>query len=321
MSGKRELPRRTAGGGNSLFAPSAERARGATKRRISKSGLIAIVITAALLFWIPLELHLSNNAPGTETVTVRSNRLPEAFDGFRIVQLSDLHQKTFGKDNETLLGLVRDAKPDMIALTGDLIDSVEAFSYAVELLPKLTAIAPVYYVTGNHEWSADGKTAYMGRNRLITRLEDAVTESGGVWLDSSFCTLERGGERIILAGLCDPNGPRTEPNVHELRQMIEREQDAELFSLLLSHRHDIDYTHSGFDVVLSGHAHGGVIRLPFTDGLRGPAREWFPKGTSGLLRQGDTQVVVSRGLGDTYFPRFLNRPQVVVVVLSCQEGK
>ena len=280
------------------------------KRRRSKGWPVTLALITAVLFWVPVELYLSNNAPRTEYVTVRSSRLPAEFDGFRILHLSDLHQKIFGKDNETLLRMVHDANPDIIAVTGDLIDSAGALGYAEALLPALTAIAPVYYVTGNHEWAADGKTAYMGSNRLISRLEGVVRDSGAVWLDSEWLPFSLGGEHIVLAGLSDPIN-RAAPNAYELRQMI----DGEPFTVLLSHRHDIDYTGNGFDLVLSGHAHGGVVRLPFTDGLMGPDREWFPRGTAGVITGGGTAVVISRGLGDTYFPRFLNRPQVLVITL------
>ncbi|MCL2002585.1 MAG: metallophosphoesterase [Oscillospiraceae bacterium] len=277
--------------------------------------MLLLMLAAAGLFWVPIELYLSNNAPRTEHVSVRSPRLPQAFDGFRVLHLSDLHEKTFGKDHETLLRMARGANPDIIALTGDLIDSPEGLSYAQILLPKLTAIAPVYYVTGNHEWAADGKTAHAGRNRLIALLQNAVEESGAVWLDSAFLTLPpRDGETVLLAGLCDPNGPRTELSAAELQQEIAAEYGDDLFSILLYHRNVIPHAAAGFfDAALTGHAHGGVVRLPFTDGLIDPYREWFPQGTSGVLNAAGTQIVVSRGLGDTYFPRFLNRPQILVV--------
>ena len=275
--------------------------------------LIPAALLVVLLFCIPLELYLSNNALSSEEITVLSDRLPAAFDGLRILQLSDLHEKTFGSDNEKLLSGASELTPDIIAITGDMIDSELGLTYAEKLLPKLTAIAPVYFVTGNHEWAADGKTAYLGRNRLINRLQTTVEESGAVWLDSSLIPLERGGESIILAGVSDPIN-RAAPGINALRQMADNEYGQELFTVLLSHRHDKDYT--GFDVVLAGHAHGGVIRLPFTDGLIGPDREWFPKDTSGVLTRNGTQVVVSRGLGDTYAPRFLNRPQMLLVTLK-----
>jgi hypothetical protein len=292
MPGSRELPRRPA------------------RRR-----LVPVFIAAAVLFWIPIELHLSNNAPRTEHVTLRSSRLPEAFGGFRIVVLSDLHEKSFGSGNETLLRMVRAADPGVIAITGDLIDSEAGMSYAEALFPKLTAIAPVFYVTGNHEWAADGKTASAGSNRLISRLERCVTASGAVWLDSSFQLFDHNGSSILLAGLSDPIN-RAAPNVRALRQNIDEHHGGEVFSVLLSHRHDIDYSASGFDAVLAGHAHGGVVRVPLAGGLIGPNREWFPKYTSGIYTIGSLQLVVSRGLGDTYAPRFLNRPQVLVVTLS-----
>ncbi|MDR0293489.1 MAG: metallophosphoesterase [Oscillospiraceae bacterium] len=288
MPGKRELPGR--------------------KRRIPA----ALILFALFLLWIPLELYLSNNAPRTEAVTVRLPRLPAAFDGARILHLSDMHEKVFGKDNETLLRMAEKASPDIIAVTGDFIQSPEGLAYAENLLPRLTAVAPVYYVTGNHEWANDNN-----RTHLIQRLKAIVEGCGGVWLDSSFTIWERGGEPVVLAGLCDPNGPRAEPDAGELRRQIDAAAGGGLFTILLSHRHDriSVYAAAGFDVVLAGHAHGGVVRLPFTDGLIGPDRDWFPKGTSGVLAAGDTRVVVSRGVGDTYFPRFLNRPQVLVVTL------
>jgi hypothetical protein len=286
-----------------------------TAKRPRRGRLIALILTAAFLFWIPLELFVSNNMPVAEHITVILPRLPQGFDGLRIAHLSDLHEKTFGKNNGTLLTMIRKAEPHIIAVTGDLIDSEGGLAYAQELLGELAAIAPVYYVTGNHEWKADGPTAYMGRNRLMARLESTVTQSGAFWLDSGVEPFPLNGEVILLAGLCDALD-RTAPNVHEMRQIVTDAYGDDRFTILLSHRFDIDYSESGFDLVLAGHAHGGVVRLPFTDGLIGPARDWLPKGTSGLLRQGDTQLVVSRGLGDTYFPRFLNRPQVLVVTLK-----
>jgi hypothetical protein len=283
------------------------------KSKKLRGRLIAAAVFAAFLFWIPIELYLSNNVLKTEEVTVRSDRLPASFEGFRILHLSDLHEKTFGKDNEPLISRAKKVEPDIIAITGDMIDSEEGLAYAELLLAGLTAIAPVYYVTGNHEWAADGHTAYLGRNRLIARLESTVTEAGAVWLDSSAISLERDAETIVIAGLCDQLN-REAPAAHDMLQKIEREYGSDVFSLLLSHRHDLYY--SGFDVVLTGHAHGGVVRLPFTDGLIGPAREWFPKNTSGVWKRDNTQTVISRGLGDTYVPRFLNRPQMLVVVLD-----
>lgn len=280
----------------------------AKKRRIGC--FLPFIAVIAVLFWAPTEFYLSNNVPRLENATVRSSRLPEDFDGFRILHLSDLHEKSFGTDNETLMRLAREAKPDIIAITGDLIQSLDGLDYAEALLPALREIAPVYYVTGNHEWAER-------TNRLVPRLKDIIEKCGAVYLDSSWQTLERDGEAIVLAGLCDPNGPRNEPGPIEFMQYNGSDFPDGAFTLLLSHRYDRagEYADAGYDVVLAGHAHGGVVRLPFTDGLIGPDREWFPKGTSGVTMYGGTAVVVSRGVGDTYFPRFLNRPQMLLVTL------
>jgi len=273
---------------------------------------ICILSVFALLMWVPAELFLSANVPRLEYLTLSDQTLPSSFDGLRILHLSDLHEKSFGQDNVLLLKLARDAKPDIIAVTGDLIQSPEGLPYAGQLLPELTAIAPVYYVTGNHEWAADNSST-----RLIARLRGIVADSGAVWLDSSFLRIERGGESIVLAGVCDRNGPRNEPVITELYRDI-RDAYGDAFTVLLNHRHDAPYAGTGYGLVLAGHAHGGVVRLPFTDGLIGPAREWFPQGTSGIVYFGGTPVVVSRGLGDTYFPRFLNRPQALAVTLRAE---
>jgi predicted MPP superfamily phosphohydrolase len=288
--------------------------RAAARKR--RGCLIPVALCIAVLFWVPIELYLSNNAPRTERVTVADERLPAAFDGFRVLHLSDLHEKTFGEGNGDLIQAARDAKPDIIAVTGDLIQSREGLPYAKRTLTALAAVAPVYYVTGNHEWAADWNAPREGGERLTPDLRQTVRDAGAVWLDSAYQSLELGGEVLILAGLCDPNGPSDAMSAETLRANIDAAYPGgSPFTLLLAHRHDRAEEYAGFDVVLSGHAHGGVVRLPFTDGLIGPDREWFPQGASGVVTQGETSVVVSRGLGDTYFPRFLNRPQVLVVTL------
>ncbi|MDR1693358.1 MAG: metallophosphoesterase [Oscillospiraceae bacterium] len=285
--------------------------------RKKRGCLFPILLISGFLFWVPVELYLSNNVLRTEQVTVASPRLPAAFDGFRVLHLSDLHEKTFGADNADLIRAARAAAPDLIAVTGDLIQSREGLRLADRILRELAAIAPVYYVTGNHEWAADWNAPRTGGERLTPDLRETMRDAGAVWLDSSFETLGRDGGTMLIAGLCDPNGPAAAMTLGELRAEIDAARPDDPFTLLLAHRHDRaeEYAGAGFDIVLTGHAHGGVIRPPFTDGLIGPDRDWFPRGTSGVVTEGGTSVVVSRGLGDTYVPRFLNRPQVLVVTL------
>ena len=142
---------------------------------------------------------LGNSAIVTKEYTIASRRLPEAFSGMRIVQISDLHGKRFGKDDARLLRAVRQARPDLIALTGDFADELTELSALEPLLEGLTALAPVFYVTGNHEWVMDGAQ----RRELFALLDGC----GVVRLRNSWRVLKSGGCRIVLAGVDDPNGP------------------------------------------------------------------------------------------------------------------
>ena len=250
----------------------------------------------------------------TTEYELRHKNLPASFDGFRIVVLSDIHAAEFGKDNERLLRLVRDAKPDIIAIIGDFTDKYykkvtleRQLEIAESLTKNLLIIAPVYYVTGNHEWDSDGLWP------LLSMLE----ENGVRILRNKYSSLESGKDTIILAGTEDPNGPADMIKPKEfIGNIFNAEGDC--FIVLLEHRNRNPelYSELGVDVVLCGHAHGGMIRLPFTDGLIGPAMDWLPEYTNGLYTIGETSMVVSRGIGNhTGWPRFLNNPHIPVVIL------
>ena len=240
--------------------------------------------------------------------------LPRLFDGFRIVSLSDIHSVTFGKDNEKLIAKVKATQPDVITITGDFVDGYvdkvpaeEQLRRAESLVRALTPIAPVFYITCNHEWASGYPM------ELITTLQD----NDVTVLRNRYVSFEKDGASIIIAGTDDRNGP---VGMKKPRAFIESiyEQEINPFVVLLEHRNDnLDlYSSLGVPLVLCGHAHGGMVRLPFTDGLVGPARELFPTFTSGVYSQGGTNMVVSRGLGNhTGAPRFLNNPHIVVAVL------
>ena len=240
--------------------------------------------------------------------------LPDTFDGFRIVVLSDVHAAEFGKNNERLIAKVRDSNPDIIAITGDLTDEFERLptnaqiERAKTLTDSLIQIAPVYYITGNHEWDKGG----------IWELLPMLEEHGVTILRNRYTRLESANDSIILAGTDDPNGPADMIKPDEFVGKI-REAEGDAFVIMLEHRNNRLplYSELGVDLVLCGHAHGGIIRLPFTDGLIGPAREWLPSYTNGLYTMGNTNMIVSRGIGNhTGWPRFLNNPHIVVAVLS-----
>ena len=258
---------------------------------------------------------LGNNVIRTDRYVFASARLPAGFDGFRIVQLSDLHGKQFGAGNERLLAAVAAAEPDLVALTGDFVDARCTPADVLPLAEGLTALAPTYFVTGNHEWGS-------GQAQELLRL---LKEAGVICLENRFVSVERGEAHILLAGVADPNGFADQKTPEQLAAEI-RAAEPNPFWLLLAHRNNLfegKYCRLGADLTLSGHGHGGVWRLPFTDGLFDTGLKLFPKCTDGFYRCDDghapATVFVSRGLGNSpyWLPRLFNPPQVAVITLKC----
>lgn len=264
--------------------------------------LTAVVVLAAVVgfFW------WQQNGLSSETISVPS--APDGFAGYRIAVISDLHGKEFGEGNERLLDYVRDLEPDCIAVVGDLLHEEEQLAMVPAVARGLAAVAPTYYVTGNHEWAAG----------VAPELEELLTNYGVTVLSNEYVMLEQGGDRIALLGAEDANGYADQPTVADLAQEV-RAREGAVYTILLSHRnnHYEQYAAAGIDLTLAGHAHGGLIRLPGTDGLIGPKRELLPDYTAGLYDLDYGQMAVSRGLGNQ-FPcfRLFNRPDVPLVVLE-----
>ncbi len=281
------------------------------KKHLLRGGLALLLALSAGLWW-------GNTSLETDEYTFSSARVPQGFDGFRLVHLSDLHGRHFGAQDERLLAAVAAAKPDMIALTGDFVDDHSSVEELETLMRGLAAIAPTYYVTGNHEWGA-----HKARNMVASLRAWGVT-----CLENEFVPLTRGGDTLLLAGIHDPNGFADQKTPEALAAEVYAAAGTP-FWLLLAHRNDRfngGYCRLGADLTLSGHAHGGVWRLPFTDGLVDASMHLFPSFTSGLYHCTDesctgAQVFVSRGLGNSphIVPRILNRPQVAVITLK-KEG-
>jgi len=203
--------------------------------------------------------------------------------------------------------------PDLIVITGDLIDQKSQLDMVPALARGLSAVAPTYYVTGNHEWALGSKT--------VKELKALLGEGGVTVLSNRWEAVERNGDRLALAGVDDPNGYADQTTPEELYAWIQEDSPG-LFTLLLAHRNDHfgQYAAAGYDFVMSGHGHGGIVRLPFVGGLVGADRRLFPKWTSGLYALGDSTLFVSRGLGNNTVPikglRIFNRPELAVVTLK-----
>lgn len=276
-------------------------------KKYQKAGIFLgiILLFAIWLYWGNVSIVLTN-------YRIASEKIPQAFHGFEVVQVSDLHNAKFGKNQEKLLSMIDGGTPDIIVVTGDLIDSnhtdVEA---AIEFINRAVKIAPIYYVTGNHEaWSSN-----------YGELKECLEAAGVTILENEAVTLEREGAKISLFGVDDPDragaGYLTAEAVLA-EQLAKKKAEKGTYQILLSHRPECfeTYVKNRCDLILSGHAHGGQVRIPFVGGLVAPNQGFFPKYTEGLHVKGNTSMIVSRGLGNSIIPlRVNNRPELVKVTL------
>ena len=240
--------------------------------------------------------------------------LPKAFDGFTIVQLSDLHNKLFGPSQRRILKKIQTLEPDVICMTGDLIDRrrtrVTTMEHGLALIRGCLAMAPVCFVPGNHEagW------------RLYPALKTCLSAMGTEVLENRCFPMHRGEDTLWLAGVPDPKFFGEKRKIGFCAQMMETVDTAKGgFTVLLSHRPERleEYGISGADLVLAGHDHGGQFRLPFAGPVFVPNQGFFPPLAQGVHRAGKTVMVVSRGLGNSVFPqRLLNCPEIVRIVLQ-----
>lgn len=289
-----------------------ERPRSHKKRR-RWPRVLAVLLALAIAggFW----LHWQLWGLQTTVTEVPVQGLPAGFEGLRVVHLSDLHGHEYGENSQELLARVAEQKPDLIVMTGDMIDRESQLAIIPALARGLAAIAPTYYVTGNHEWG-------LGTS-VVKQLKGVLEQCGVTVLSNQYEVLERNGDRLVLAGVDDPNGFADQTTPEELYTAIQA-QFPGLCTILLAHRNDRfdQYAAAGYDLVLSGHGHGGIIRLPFTDGLLGTNRNFFPTWTAGVYTLGDSTLFVSRGLGNNTAPipgfRLFNRPDLAVVELKAE---
>lgn len=265
--------------------------------------LLLVVLTATFVHW-------SNRSLQVTTFDPAFTDLPDGFDGCRIVVLSDLHGAVFGEENDALFTAVKEQEPDYIFYLGDLEDryrgSVEG--YAESIADGLSAIAPTYYVTGNHEWALGD----------VPVLKETLISHGVTVLSNQFLTLEQNGDSIVLAGIDDPNGYADQKSPETVAAEVYAAH-GDSYWILLAHRNDrfeTQYSLLGADLVLSGHGHGGIIRLPFTDGLLSTDRTFFPSYTAGLYEENGSCLFVTRGLGNSGPSfRLFNRPEIAVLTL------
>ena len=277
--------------------------------------MIAWIILAVALIFAAVWIYFENKRIDITTYDICSEKLPESFDGFTIVQISDFHNNVFGNNNDILIENIKAEHPDIIVLTGDYIDSRHTHvDISVSLTEQLVRIAPTYYITGNHE------------SRISDALEE-LTENfnrlGVHILRNAAEEISYKGDTIQIIGIDDPDFIDPEKNAAEnseaMKQIICELNDSNRYTLLLSHRPEIfdTYLATNVDLVLSGHAHGGQFRLPFFGAFYAPGEGLFPRHAEGMQTEGSMTMVVSRGLGQSVIPfRINNSPELVTVKLK-----
>lgn len=289
---------------------------------------IKCFIALSILFFIFVGVTIyQNKSIQTTKYEIKSDKLPKAFDGFKIVQLSDIHNDYYGDRLVELATKVESEKPDIIAITGDLVD---AQRYNVEntlvFIDEIKNIAPIYFVYGNHDLGINGDAYY---ERMVEELD----ERGVKILNIKSSTIVKENESINIVGIQDPStlygienlealDTYEEKNKAMIEEVLNNKINKNGFTLMLAHRPEYFeiYKDYDLDLVLTGHAHGGQFRIPFIGGLYAPNQGLFPKYTSGIHEKNDTSMIISRGLGNSRFPiRIFNTPEIVSITLKSKK--
>lgn len=282
-------------------------------RNTKKQKYIKLAITLSIVIVIILFCNFQNKHLATTHYTYAAEQLGADLEGYRIVQISDLHNAKFGKNNRKLVDRIRECEPDMIVLTGDLVDSNHTnIDRAVQFVDEIVKICPVYYVTGNHEYWLE-KSEY-------DELMDGLIGAGVVILDDQVVEISRGDAKFRLVGLDDKSlaDGTLGTLLNNTHNVVHEDSDEREFTVVLAHepQYLARYASSGVDLVLSGHAHGGQFRLPFVGGIVAPDQGFLPKYTAGEYYMNGTEMIVSRGLGNSVIPvRLFNFPEIVCVEL------
>lgn len=280
------------------------------KNKACKKFFIFLVIITVLVCFS----YFENNSIVISKYNIKSETLPKSFDNFKIVQISDLHNKVFYKDNNALVSKIKSQKPDIIVVTGDLVDRRKYNEEnALSFIEKIKSIAPIYYVNGNHEgWS--GK---------FESLEKKLKDKGVFVLRNESIVFVKGKDKIKILGVDDPSFNTSGHSEDIIKKELLAVTDIKDFRILLSHRPELFelYVHNNIDVAFAGHAHGGQVIIPFIGGIVAPNQGFWPKYYKGMYTKNNTTMVLSRGLGNSIFPqRLCNRPEIVTVTLNSTQN-
>lgn len=278
------------------------------KKHRGRGCLTALIILALIAAAAAFLIKDSRDDLEISRYEVKSQKLPESFDGFKIVQLSDLHGAEFGEDGMELVEKVGSLEPDMIALTGDFVTDEGDLAAVEKLAARLVKLCPVYFISGNHEFGSG----------LAVKVRNILERAGVKYLSNEYLTISRGEDGILLGGVEDPLAYADMLSPDELAQKM-NDAAPDAFKILLGHRNYwmTEYPELPVDLIFCGHAHGGLIRIPGVGGLIGTDRRLFPDFDAGQFNNGRYTLIVSRGLGNSVpIPRVFNRPEIVCVTLT-----
>ncbi len=278
------------------------------KKKFKIFCVLAIIFTLFIAWIVYGNTHI-----GISQYKIETDKIADSFNSFRIVQISDLHNAEFGDNNSRLISKIKAIDADMIAITGDMIDWDKTdVDIAIEFAKNVAEIAPTYYVNGNHE---------AGVPDEYEKLKQGLLDAGVIILENSSADIVKGEEKLTIVGINDPSfisGSVGETQHDKIKnELVDATPENNNYKILLAHRPEYIgiYKHNA-DLVLSGHAHGGQFIIPFVGGLIAPGQGFFPQYYDGLYRIDSTDMIVSRGIGNSIIPiRINNNPEIVVAEL------
>lgn len=291
-----------------------------SRRTSYNYGMVIIYIIAAVAAVLLAAAIWSTFSLRTTELEIALKNLPDEFDGCKFVHISDMHNASFGRGNRRLIRRIENCEPEFILVTGDFAGGVSferPEKGAFHTLLQGLSPYKVYISFGNHEL----RLAYK-HPELLEKQRADIAECGGILLDNSAACIERGGAHINLFGLSVPGERHSGKHAFEIPDGIfgaalkPRENEC---NVLMAHIPQFfpQYADAGFDLVLSGHVHGGIIRLPLLGGVLSPTRRLFPDYCYGFYKAKNTLMFITAGLGRALVPlRFMCRPEVVQIVLK-----
>ena len=279
-----------------------------------------IVSICIVLIFISIVMCFINKIDVTK-YTISNEKIPEEFNGFKIVQLSDFHSQGYRNTTEDIINKVKDINPDIIVMTGDMVSwDIEDIEEVKILIKSLAELYPIYYIDGNHEHLAE----ILRPGKYVAFIE-FMKELGVATIKNDYIEIYKGDKSINLYGINLPLDGATGLYVNKFqleKNYVEKtlpEANEEKFNILLAHTPTFikQYSQWGADLVLCGHMHGGIVRIPFTNiGLLSPERTIFPKYAAGKFKVNGSIMIVNRGIGGSSFDlRLFNNPEITVITL------